>query len=246
MKATRRSMTALSVVWGVCLGLLVPGLQAQPRAEDGRLSDDRAEWRERPERPERRAWGDRDDDRIPERGRDRDRPGPSGPEALLLPRLAELHEEARHVVMQFIHEHCRGLWRELEEVMRTRPGSAEAHRLADEAVEQATELLELRERNPELFEQRLRLGQLERHADELAEQARRAGPDRAKQLERELQQVLGEAFGLKQAQLKAEIAALEEELGHLRQALQKREAGREAIISRHARELMGVEDELAW
>lgn len=123
---------------------------------------------------------------------------------------------------------------------------AEAIELMTDLVEEALDMLETKREDPARFERMMELRALDRKSEDQAEAVQRAeGEDREHALAA-LRGTLGEAFAIKQALMREDLAHLERELKELKNLIEKREKNGDAIIERRLSVLTGEEDELEW
>lgn len=150
---------------------------------------------------------------------------------------ASLTDEERRAVEEFLASAAPGAHRLLMDLRERDP--AEADRRVREALPRIRWLLDLRERQPELYRLRLsdiRLGRealeaaraLARHDREQGENAR--GPERQR-LVRRLRSALESQYEVRGQILQAEVKHLEEELGRKRTELARRDQAREDAIT---------------
>ena len=95
-------------------------------------------------------------------------------------------------------------------------------------------LVELKQRDPEMFELVVRDQRLERRTHELAEQYRQARDEgrqeEAEQLQQQLEDSLREHFDVRQTMRERELARLEQRLEEMRQRIQQRREARDELI----------------
>ncbi len=243
-------------------------LEREERERDGEHHD--RERREDGEREERRRFRDRDDDMDwdddmdegmdddmgwdgddfeDDRHHRRRRRGWDDDEELSVEKFLdyELHgtpERERAAIARLIDEHFGAELREAKLLTDEEP--EEAAEIVGDVVEEAWELLELREEAPEEFEGIVREMRLEREAEELAEKITKSrGKDR-EEVKGALQKVLQQAFDLRQREMKAEVAEMEDELTNLKKLIEKRQQHRDAIVERRMKQLTDEQDFLDW
>jgi hypothetical protein len=84
--------------------------------------------------------------------------------------------------------------------------------------------------------------QLDQDSHRLAHELKRAGADQKDQLKSRLGDVVRAHFEARQKRRKYEIEKLEGELKKLREAVEKREKGKESLVNRRISELSGEGD----
>lgn len=98
----------------------------------------------------------------------------------------------------------------------------------------------------ETTEERNELMRMEMESQRLARRARRAESDERAQLEQELQEQLNDIFDRKQALREKHVEQLREALNKALDQQNDREQGRNEIIDRRLRELLGQRDRYDW
>ncbi|MCL6503012.1 MAG: hypothetical protein K6T86_10035 [Pirellulales bacterium] len=101
------------------------------------------------------------------------------------------------------------------------------------------ELEQLRQRDPKMAELIWQDMELERACMELAEQYRRAGPDRREQIRAELTEQVQKHFEVRQQRRELEIARMAEQLERLRANLKRRAENKETLIGQRVAQLLG-------
>ncbi|MBV8882354.1 MAG: hypothetical protein JO332_20525 [Planctomycetaceae bacterium] len=119
-------------------------------------------------------------------------------------------------------------------------------RILENASVRMRELNDLKTRDPKGYERVQELRRLEREGVELAEQARRAAPDQKDEVTKKLQENLGKQFDLREEQRVREIAELKRRVESLEKSLGERKAGKEKIVEKRRRELMGEKVDEEW
>ncbi len=174
--------------------------------------------------------------------REMPRPPHDGPPG---PRLSEEEFKERLELLRELHP---DLAERLEQLKDRNPQRVGA--MIREHFPRLGEMLELRRRDPELFELRVKDIRANRKTLELAEryrQARRAGDQAQSQsLRDELQAAIREHFEVRQAQRERELAMLEERLEELRQRIKERTAQREELIQKRISELSEKARDAEW
>jgi hypothetical protein len=148
-------------------------------------------------------------------------------------------------VLDFLHRNCLPELDELEHLTDEQPDMGA--QFARDLVAQATELMELRQTQPDRYQEIMAARQLEQQAHELSKKYRQAeaGGDR-EQIEKDLLEVLQKAFSARLTQRRRRVEALQKELEQQQADLKKREASRARIIQRRFEELTGEGDKLEW
>jgi len=146
----------------------------------------------------------------------------------------------RQAVLREIHDLF--AWR-LEQIQGLlRHNLDEAHEAAEQLVEQASHLVDLKQDRPQEYERAARLVRLEGESFALAAKARAAAGPAREAAVAELKAKLAETFDAKQEAMKRELAAMEAEVEALRQRVAKRVASRDRLIERRALDLLGDND----
>jgi len=120
----------------------------------------------------------------------------------------------------------------------------EAEEIVDEAVDQAWELLELREDQPAKYETAVKLRQFNNQAAVLGRRIAGTKGGEQKALLAQLRKNLQAFFDLKQEQMKRNAADMKAELQHLENQISRRAQRREALVDRRLRQL--VDGDLEW
>lgn len=101
------------------------------------------------------------------------------------------------------------------------------------------DLEQLRQRDPKMAELIQQDMELERASMKLAEQFRRAGPDRQEEVRRELAEVVQKHFEVRQQRRELEIVRLAEQLERLQVSLKRRAENKETVIKQRVAQLLG-------
>lgn len=105
----------------------------------------------------------------------------------------------------------------------------------------------MQQNDPEMFELHEQDGNLERRTAELCEQLRRLADDNEKaEVKKQLEEVVGRHFDVRQERRKLELKRLETELKRLNEAIEKRQAARDDIIKRRIMLLTGQNDPMEF
>jgi hypothetical protein len=120
-------------------------------------------------------------------------------------------------------------------------------RVLEETKREMMKLKELRERDPERFEQIMIERRMETEIKELSSQYRKSQDSEEKEgLKKQIKAKLEKLFDLREKQREAEIKRIEQELTKLKEKMKIRKANRDKIIERRQKELLGEEDDLGW
>jgi len=149
-------------------------------------------------------------------------------------------------VLEFIAKHVPEASQELKEIKQHEP--QEYRNIVQDWKEKITYYFELKEQDKQLADDMLKAEQLEFQSWRLAEKIHETeDPNKKKQLVKKLRGLLEKVFDARLRGRKFETSKLKEELGELQRQIQKREANRDEIITRHLEEMVGPEDEsLSW
>jgi hypothetical protein len=179
------------------------------------------------------------------RAAEADAPPPAAEvKALIDENLADWEDAAaRQAVLRQLHDVFPARVADLEDVIaRNRDEAAE---IAEDLIQQANRLVDLKEAEPLEYERVLRLCRLDDQCLGLSRKARAAqGPERDA-LIAELKKTLGEAFDAKQDTMQRELAAMEAETENLRRRVTRRAENRDQLIDRRALDLLG-DREAEW
>lgn len=97
----------------------------------------------------------------------------------------------------------------------------------------------LRQRDPKMADLVEKDIKLERASMELAEQFRRAGPDRQEEIRRELTELVTQHFDVRQQRRELEIERFKEQLERLQASLKRRAESKETVIRQRVAQLLG-------
>ena len=147
-------------------------------------------------------------------------------------------------VMKFINEQFPDEMKRFQELRQK--NAAEAEERISSLVENAIELLEIRQKNAEQFEKALKKTKLDRQAEHMGEKLRGEDVKDKEQASKEIREILEQSFELKQELMKMEVSGLEGEIQKLKEMVEKRQANKKAMIDRRVKELTGKEAELRW
>lgn len=104
----------------------------------------------------------------------------------------------------------------------------------------------LQRTDPDMFQLLRRDTELEEQTQRLAAQYRQAPEAEKEHLRKELEELVGKHFDVRQERRLLEVRRLEQELKRLRETIEKRQSAREKIIENRLRELLGQEDILRF
>lgn len=108
-------------------------------------------------------------------------------------------------------------------------------------------LEELKERDPERYEQKKKEHSLERRSRQLAEKFRESKNEKEKvKIKDDLSVVLSKLFDLREKDREIEIKHLNQKLEHLKSVLAERKKKKKEIVDRRLQELIGERDVLIW
>lgn len=113
-------------------------------------------------------------------------------------------------------------------------------------VRDALELQELEKHDPDLYAMRLRLRELEQRGRTLGDAARRATDAQRADRLAALQQVVEQAFEVKQAVMRRELSYLQRQITEMEALVERREENRAAIIEQRVRVVAGDVDPAQW
>ncbi|MDP2360294.1 MAG: hypothetical protein Q8O14_06025 [bacterium] len=154
-----------------------------------------------------------------------------------------LEEGRRDEVVQFIRENFPLKARLLEELRQRNP--EEFQRRRQRLAEEVRHLLDLRERDSELFRVHLEEMGLRDELNRLAREARRekAGSKERQEAERKLKEAVQRSFDLRHRIKEAELKELRGRLAELEGSLERRASRRSEMIDERLRELLGSGEE---
>jgi len=150
---------------------------------------------------------------------------------------------AKQAVLREIHDVLPAHLTELQVVAERNHDAAVE--MAQQMVEQANRLVDLKRDDPREYERSVRLSRLEDECLGLAQKARAAQGAAREPLVVSLKKKLGEAFDAKQEVMNRQVAVMEAELGELRRRASKRAESRDQLIERRALDLLG-DREAEW
>ncbi len=122
----------------------------------------------------------------------------------------------------------------------------ESTRIMVDASFRMRELNELKQRDPKGYEKMVEMRKLERETVELGEQARRASSEERDASAKKLQEKLGRLFDLREEARAKEITELKRRVEALEKALNDRKTGKDRIVEKRRRELMGEKVDEDW
>jgi len=123
----------------------------------------------------------------------------------------------------------------------------EAEDILEELIEQAADMLELKEEEPERYREMTELRRYYSVSAELAEAIRKTNDQgESEKLTARLRKSLEAYFDLKQKLMLREIREIGYELEELKRIYQKRKEKRNRMIERRLRELVEEEEDLEW
>jgi|GEM_PF-3167223 len=150
---------------------------------------------------------------------------------------------ARQAVLRMIHDVFPARLAELEEIVKR--NRDEANEVADQLIDQAGRLVDLKQDEPREYERFLRLCRLDDECLALGRKARTLQGQERETVLVELRKKLAEAFDAKQESMKRELAAMETEVENLRRRVAKRADSRDTLIERRVLDLLG-DREAEW
>lgn len=123
----------------------------------------------------------------------------------------------------------------------------EAMELLMQAGERRREMEEMRRRDPQAYEKMASLRRMERESLEMAEKLRQtpAGPAREEGV-RKLTDLLGKLFDMREEARAREIVELKRRIEELEKSLSSRKAGKDRIVERRRKELLGEKIDEDW
>jgi hypothetical protein len=178
--------------------------------------------------------------------------GPRHPEERRFPQreprrpwMEPLTEEQLQELIAFLEEFDPERAARLKELLQDNPEGA--CRIAVPTYRQMQELLELKEEDPEAFQDLMKRRRLERKVWELVEKYKRTRKEqKKKEIKDELRTVLSELFDLREKDRERQIEELEEELKRLKDLLARRRKKKELIVENHLKDLLGENEDMKW
>lgn len=173
------------------------------------------------------GFGPRPDDRGPGGP---DRFGPRGPRERRMGAMlwSRLNEEEREQLREFIAEHFP---ERFEEIQQLEANQERLQMHMGRILPEMMRLRELSERDPQVFEMRIREIRGEFRLRQIARQLRFGEGDTDRTaLEKEARQLIEQQFDLRQQRMEAEILRLEKKIAQLRAGLEDRAASREVEV----------------
>lgn len=169
--------------------------------------------------------------------------GPGGPGGPGRPMRTPPSAEDREKAVVWMKENEPTRLERLNEIRQSHP--EEYERAMMQVAMEVRDLLTMKQNDPKRYERRMAQRKLDYRATELAEKIRGAGPDQEMAAERkELKDVLGKLFDLREEDREQELKRLEEELSRLRETMAKRKESKDKIVERRMDELLG--EGLEW
>ncbi len=177
-----------------------------------------------------------------------DRPGPGrppgepggpgepgmGPRPMRTPVSAEDREKA----MAWLKENEPTRLERLGELKQQRPDEYE--RAVTQIAMEVRDLLAMKQNDPKRYERRMSQRKLDYRANELAEKIRGAGENQDTTAERkELKDVLGKLFDLREEDREQELKRLADELTRLKETMAKRRESKDKLVERRMEDLLG-------
>ena len=122
----------------------------------------------------------------------------------------------------------------------------EVMRMLSEAEPRMRQLNEMKERDPKGFERMKELRRLEGESLDLGERARRAPVEERDRVMKQLAEVVGKLYDLREENRAREVAELKKRVEALEKELSNRKANKERIVEQRRRELLGEKGEFDW
>jgi len=109
------------------------------------------------------------------------------------------------------------------------------------------QLAQLKESDPERYEQKKKQHSLERQSRQLAEKFHTSDNEKEKtKIKNDLADILSELFDLREKDREEEMKQLTQKLEHLKSVLAERKKKKKEIVDRRLQELIGEKDVLIW
>jgi hypothetical protein len=100
--------------------------------------------------------------------------------------------------------------------------------------------------DPEMFTLLRQDMDMERQTRELAMQYRQATKDDREKVKQQIEELVGKHFDVRQQRRALELKRLEQELGRLRETMERRSKARKEIVERRVSELTGQGDDMGF
>lgn len=158
--------------------------------------------------------------------------GPGGPRPMRTPVSAEDREKA----IAWLKENEPTRLERLGELKQQRPDEHE--RAMNQVAMEVRDLLAMKQNDPKRYERRMSQRKLDYRANELAEKIVGSKQDTAAE-RKELKDVLGQLFDLREEDREQELKRLEEELVRLKETMAKRRASKDKLVERRMEDMLG-------
>ena len=167
--------------------------------------------------------------------------GPGGP--MQPPRI--LTDEEKAELLKTLKTEEPELYNELTRIKQDIPERYEM--MLRQIAQRQRDLENLKQRDPEAYQDALEIQKLEVKERSLTRQYREAQSNEERtKIEQELMLILSELFDLSLTRRQQEVKRLEEEIKRVKQEIQKRKDNKDAIIQKHFDEITGKDDGMRW
>ena len=100
--------------------------------------------------------------------------------------------------------------------------------------------------DPEMFKIVRQEMDLERQSRELVDSYRKAPRDKRDDIKKQVEKLVDQQFEVRQQRRQLELKRLEEELQHLRDAIEARNKSRKQLVERRVTEILGQDDDAGF
>jgi hypothetical protein len=150
------------------------------------------------------------------------------------------NSEIRQEMIQFVKEYFPDRGAKLERLASENP--AEFRQRRNDLVGEIRRLIDLQDRDPELFEIHIKEIQLRHKLEDLGAIYQDADPEERKNLDIELRELLHNAFDIRQQIKAAELEDLRKKLKHVENGLENRIKRRDELIEQRFNEITRNQD----
>lgn len=123
---------------------------------------------------------------------------------------------------------------------------AKATELLTRIVGESVKLMDVKDRDPALYQRMREQRRLDRRVDSLARVIWKSTGEKQKKSRTEMRETLEESFEIKQNLMREEVRQIENDLDELRDLINRREAKRDEIVKRRMSEVLEKSDDLGW
>ncbi|MBI2570209.1 MAG: hypothetical protein HYV63_24670 [Candidatus Schekmanbacteria bacterium] len=161
------------------------------------------------------------------------------------PQHSELSDQERAEALEFLMNGVPERRNELEALRREQPHQLDL--MLRDALREKEHLAMLKREDPEAFRLAVQERSMDAKMSELGFQYRQAADEGERlRVKKQLEELVGNLFDLREQRRAQEIQHLQAELARLTELQKKRKENRSAIVQRRVDELCGLEEQYAW